>query len=171
MSNVRQHKGGNMACYQLSGRIPLSLPWQRLLSFLAAHLNRQPEPLAAACHESQLEAAALLLPSSNPRLPGVCWFPAAVRSTAGYKALAGAVSSGGAEVREKALLAGARLAQRVSRSMHLCAGVLGAPFAKHEGHAEYKQFHSGLRVSPNPSIERTFQRPLRALWPAAHVER
>ena len=26
-------------------------------------------------------------------------------------------------------------------------------------------------VAPNPSIERTFQRPLRALWPAAHVER
>ena len=26
-------------------------------------------------------------------------------------------------------------------------------------------------VWPNPSIERTFQRPLRALWPAAHVER
>ncbi len=26
-------------------------------------------------------------------------------------------------------------------------------------------------LSPNPSIERTFQRPLRALWPAAHVER
>ena len=26
-------------------------------------------------------------------------------------------------------------------------------------------------VSPNPSIERTYQRPLRALWPAAHVER
>ena len=25
--------------------------------------------------------------------------------------------------------------------------------------------------APNPSIERTFQRPLRALWPAAHVER
>ena len=24
---------------------------------------------------------------------------------------------------------------------------------------------------PNPAIERTFQRPLRALWPAAHVER
>jgi hypothetical protein len=24
---------------------------------------------------------------------------------------------------------------------------------------------------PNPSIERTFQRPLRALWPAAHVKR
>jgi hypothetical protein len=23
----------------------------------------------------------------------------------------------------------------------------------------------------NPSIDRTFQRPLRALWPAAHVER
>ena len=27
------------------------------------------------------------------------------------------------------------------------------------------------RVASNPSIERTFQRPLRALWPAAHVER
>ena len=26
-------------------------------------------------------------------------------------------------------------------------------------------------MAPNPSIERTFQRPLRALWPAAHVER
>ena len=25
--------------------------------------------------------------------------------------------------------------------------------------------------APNPSIERTFQRPLRALWPAAHVQR
>jgi len=23
----------------------------------------------------------------------------------------------------------------------------------------------------NPSIERTFQRPLRSLWPVAHVER
>ena len=28
-----------------------------------------------------------------------------------------------------------------------------------------------LGMTPNPSIERTFQRPLRALWPAAHVER
>ena len=27
------------------------------------------------------------------------------------------------------------------------------------------------RVASNPSIERTFQRPLRALWPAAHVKR
>jgi len=27
------------------------------------------------------------------------------------------------------------------------------------------------RTAPNPSIERTSQRPLRALWPAAHVER
>ena len=26
-------------------------------------------------------------------------------------------------------------------------------------------------VAPNPSIERTFQRLLRALWAAAHVER
>ena len=30
---------------------------------------------------------------------------------------------------------------------------------------------SGATVWPNPSIERTFQRPLRALWPTAHVER
>ena len=30
---------------------------------------------------------------------------------------------------------------------------------------------SGRSAKPNPSIERTFQRPLRALWPAAHVER
>ena len=30
----------------------------------------------------------------------------------------------------------------------------------------------GLKhMTPNPSIERTYQRPLRALWPAAHVER
>ncbi len=28
-----------------------------------------------------------------------------------------------------------------------------------------------LDEASNPSIERTFQRPLRALWPAAHVER
>jgi hypothetical protein len=28
-----------------------------------------------------------------------------------------------------------------------------------------------VRVASNPSIERTSQRPLRALWPAAHVER
>ena len=27
------------------------------------------------------------------------------------------------------------------------------------------------KLSSNPSIERTSQRPLRALWPAAHVER
>ena len=31
--------------------------------------------------------------------------------------------------------------------------------------------HPPSAASPNPSIERTFQRPLRALWPAAHVER
>ena len=30
---------------------------------------------------------------------------------------------------------------------------------------------AGPDMAPNPSIERTFQRPLRALWPAAHVER
>ena len=26
------------------------------------------------------------------------------------------------------------------------------------------------KLRPNPFIERTFQRPLRALWPAAHVK-
>lgn len=31
--------------------------------------------------------------------------------------------------------------------------------------------NKGTSVMPNPSIERTFQRPLRAFWPAAHVER
>ena len=30
---------------------------------------------------------------------------------------------------------------------------------------------SSSQLRSNPSIERTFQRPLRALWPAAHVER
>jgi len=34
----------------------------------------------------------------------------------------------------------------------------------------YRKAHL-VSVSSNPSIERTFQRPLRALWPAAHVER
>ena len=28
-----------------------------------------------------------------------------------------------------------------------------------------------IAEASNPSIERTFQRALRALWPAAHVER
>ena len=32
-------------------------------------------------------------------------------------------------------------------------------------------FEPLLLQAPNHSIERTFQRPLRALWPAAHVER
>jgi hypothetical protein len=35
----------------------------------------------------------------------------------------------------------------------------------------YATARKSCRVSSNPSIERTFQRPLRALWPAAHVER
>ena len=34
-----------------------------------------------------------------------------------------------------------------------------------------RRFSKKGTVSPNPSIERTFQRPLRPLWPAAHVER
>ena len=46
--------------------------------------------------------------------------------------------------------------------------------------AESEQFASGpfgiaapntCLPAPNPSIERTFQRPLRALWSAAHVKR
>ena len=42
--------------------------------------------------------------------------------------------------------------------------------SEHNGHVRGK-FGAFLRQEPNPSIERTFQRPLRALWPAAHVER
>jgi hypothetical protein len=34
-----------------------------------------------------------------------------------------------------------------------------------------KHFAFVSMLTPNPSIERTFQRLLRALWPAAHVER
>ena len=34
-----------------------------------------------------------------------------------------------------------------------------------------KPTHPPSAARPNPSIERTSQRPLRALWPAAHVER
>jgi hypothetical protein len=44
------------------------------------------------------------------------------------------------------------------------------------GAAEIQAFCADVRagvvanLTPNPSIERTFQRPLRALWAAAHVE-
>jgi len=38
------------------------------------------------------------------------------------------------------------------------------------GHRQCK-FGGLFQQAPNPSIERTLQRPLRALWPAAHVER
>ena len=38
------------------------------------------------------------------------------------------------------------------------------------GHMQSK-FVALLQQAPNLSIERTSQRPLRALWPTAHVER
>ena len=44
--------------------------------------------------------------------------------------------------------------------------------AQGEAKVGLKRIHLAVRAaSSNPSIERTFQRPLRALWPAAHVER
>ena len=43
--------------------------------------------------------------------------------------------------------------------------------ALHRKAGKQHPFTRGWLRSSNPSIERTFQRPLRALWPAAHVER
>ena len=171
MSNVRQHKGGNMACDLRSGQ-PLSLLWQRSLPFVEAHLNRHPGSLASACYESQLEAASFLLPSSDPHIPGVCWFPAAVRSTSSHEAGARAISASREKVRKEALLARAQVTFRA----HFLGSYSGSGFtralaARLEGRCQGRPLQAGLRVSPNPSIERTFQRPLRALWPAAHVKR
>jgi hypothetical protein len=47
----------------------------------------------------------------------------------------------------------------------------GASGAQSQSRSQRRRLHCGLRVSPNPSIERTAQRPLRALCAAAHVER
>ena len=42
--------------------------------------------------------------------------------------------------------------------------------SEHNGHVRGK-YRAFIRQEPNPSIERTCQRLLRTLWPAAHVER
>ena len=47
-------------------------------------------------------------------------------------------------------------------------GLLAAPAAPGAGAGKRLV---GAAQAPNPSIERTCQRPLRAIWPAAHVER
>ena len=47
------------------------------------------------------------------------------------------------------------------------AGLVGLVLAMREG----RQMPRFGRQAPNPSIERTSQRPLRALWAAAHVKR
>ena len=39
------------------------------------------------------------------------------------------------------------------------------------GHLNWKRCGAPPPTTPNPSIEGTFQRPLRALWPAPHVKR
>ena len=53
------------------------------------------------------------------------------------------------------------IVRRVNTGLSLCSGKL----------ADRSTLPRGAHVRPNPSIERTFQRPLRCLWPAAHVER
>ena len=65
----------------------------------------------------------------------------------------------------------ASLHARHTWAAHCQANTRPALFAsEHNGHVHSK-YGASLRQEPNPSIERTFQRPLRALWPAAHVER
>ena len=51
----------------------------------------------------------------------------------------------------------------------LCAGEYAR--ASRVGARRLPECAMFLSQASNPSIERTFQRPLRALWPAAHVER
>ena len=151
---------------------PLSLSWQRPLSFPGAHLNLQPGSLPSARYEPPLEAATPLRPPSNPRLPGVCWVPAALRPTTSHKASAGAVSFGREEVREEALVAKVRVVViTLPSSMGRVSRPPGALVAKPMSRFQCGRRRSGLRVSPNPSIERTCQGPLRAPCPAAHVER
>ena len=66
---------------------------------------------------------------------------------------------------------GASAHARHASATSCCASRRPAPVAsEHKGRVR-KKYGAFLQQAPNPSIERTFQRPLRALWPAAHVER
>ena len=50
-------------------------------------------------------------------------------------------------------------------------GQLPIPCSRGSRPLQWRMPYTPATPWPNPSIERTFQRPLRALWPAAHVER
>ena len=70
------------------------------------------------------------------------------------------------------------LACAASRYQPLCLRVLAVneraqAFYRRHGFLESARTTERVffEARPNPSIDRTFQRPLRALWPAAHVER
>ena len=79
-----------------------------------------------------------------------------------------------------------------AQRLRLSSANAGVGASAHARHASAAHFHATTRSvlaasarnghvrgkytpmfqqAPNPSIERTCQRPLRALWPAAHVER
>jgi len=77
----------------------------------------------------------------------------------------------------------ARRAERPSETRPRCVAMkLGNVHSEVRLHQVWAALSTGLhalagmhrgpsRVRPNPSIEGTFQRPLRALWPAPHVKR
>ena len=58
----------------------------------------------------------------------------------------------------------ANLSRSRPRSKPCSAGLSGY-------HRQMPATFSPTRLWPNPSIERTFQKPLRAFWPAAHLQR
>jgi hypothetical protein len=133
---------------RLHGRLPVVSSMAKAAVFLGTHLNLQPGSLASACDESPLEAAPLLLPASHPRFPGLCWVPAAVRSTAGYKASTGAVSSSRAEVAEAALLGKPEVSVSVLPSgMGLGHGLSGVPVAKRMDHSQHWRLLRPLYVA------------------------
>ncbi len=66
---------------------------------------------------------------------------------------------------------GAGAHARHASVMHCPACTRRASFASEQNAHMRGKYGAFLRQAPNPSIERTFQRPLRALWPAAHVKR
>jgi len=150
MSNVRQHKAA--ACTASTDRSAFAVSsGQRPRSFLAAHLNRQPEPLGARNHESQLEAALALLPSSNPRFPRVCRLPSAVRSATGYEAVARTVGSSRQEIREEPLVVWRDRDPRccvneVAPSRALGSGLSAARLAEQNVSSEHSGPQAGLQA-------------------------
>ena len=169
MSNVRQHEGrASRSMYVRTN--PISI---------AAHLNRRPETADRPQHEPPLEATSVLLPASSSRISCIRRLPAAVRAASSHEAEPRAVGACRQDIQRASNLNPTRL----PRSALLPAGRRGdcragsctiatacgsscpaaaAPIAR-RGRAE--------PMSPNPSIERTFQRPLRTLWSTVHVGR